>query len=136
MDNEILKKAEAELYEFLKQGINFAKEQIPPLVNEIIKYNIFKDLANIVLLLVIASLFLWLVVSAHKNVKRERAQCEREILPFYVSEGDGYSFAFGYPALAIITVSIFIQVSDLGKAYFAPRLYLLDYVSERLNNKN
>ena len=124
---EAAKKVGADIY-------NFAKAQAPELVKEIIQWGIAYNLFWVVMGIV-GGVFLYFIF------KKMLAYIKKNKDAVYDS-GDingSHAAVFGF-CVVLFVIGIFTLVSFFGhatpllKAIFAPRLYLIDYVSEVIKN--
>lgn len=118
------------LMEYVEKGAGFVAEQSPLVVQEIITWGIVENLATGIVL-AIAGFALWYSVNAftHACVKPEN---ERGYTPWSALEARGVSTIVGVLSVILFGLLALDQLRGAAKAYFAPRLYVLDVIGGML----
>ncbi len=105
-----------------KQIVDFSAEQIPLLVKEVITWGIVEHMFYATACL-ITVIFLLLAIRFFMNKFRQNIS------------GDPFGWGMGIFLLSVLScgacVGITSNVTLAAKAYFAPRLYLIDWVIEK-----
>lgn len=124
MTQEVLTKFISEMCDLLKAAKDFTLEQAPKVAIEILHYRLAMAIVYMVIALIIGTLgfFLrkWAVKAYKENGERSNADME-------------FAWIFGWLAMLVACpVMFFINLIDLLKVTLAPRLYLIEYLSELL----
>ncbi len=118
MTQEILNKFLSEMLGLLKETKDFAMEQIPQVAKEVLHYNLAVSILWTLVFGATFGMFVFFMTKIVKVVKEDG-----EYLPLL--------FFNGVPMLifALLTLE---KVTDVIKIYLAPRLYLIEYLSNLL----
>ena len=111
--NEEIKAVMVELLSYLKTAADFAAEQAPLVLQEILNWGIASNL----LWIIIGILFIALIVIG--NVKLTRKYPNDDFAPLYVISGLGGFF---------ILIGVLMSMFDVVQIIVAPRVYLIEYV--------
>lgn len=99
------------------KGIYSVQQQAPELVNQILKYGVYKNILDLIISTIFGFIFLKLAL---KSKKEENYYDSDLIKPFLV-----YWILF-----CISIISIIGDIINLIQIYIAPKLFLLEYVKE------
>jgi hypothetical protein len=117
-----------------KDVVDFAYEQAPMLVREIISYNIVINGTYVFLSFVLFALAGFLLKISRKMYKENMQEWKSQGSP-YISK-DSYEFSpimlgtFGFVLPLVAGLALFFaNIGALLKVVFAPRLFLLEYIS-------
>lgn len=108
---EILK-VFSELLNLLKQGVDLGVEQLPSLLNEILEYNLVMSTIGLTFAFILAGFVIYTII------RRE-----------YWWNGDSPRPLFPVIICIISLVSFCTNIKDVVQIIFAPRLYLIEYLS-------
>lgn len=116
--NEILKI----VLEGLKTGTTVASQQLPLLLQEIVKFGIAKGIVGIILgsLIIIIGIILFIMI---------RKECEKSR-----SSADGFDYFALISCLGTGIATIVCHTYLFCMAYFAPRFYLFTQLKQLLGN--
>ena len=118
------------LLQATEAAVDFSKEEIPVLIREIISYNIYSNILDIcfsifIVILPILLAIKWLFIWFEKFIKERFKNLD--------DEGSARIAAAALMIIPILIIagscsSILSNCSELLKLYFAPRLFLLEYL--------
>lgn len=119
MDKELLAKFLTELGSTLKDTKDFSIEQLPLIAKEIITYNLAESIMGIVLCLggVGLSVYFW------KKIQKYLSDSNDDSSPLFILPGVG---ALG------CSIGVVVNLTNVIFIYFAPRVFLLEYVAHLL----
>ena len=127
MDPELQKKLAAildYLLETSKQAVDFASDQLPLVAWEMIAY---ARAWHTVITVIAALVLLWWLTGMRKVIKG----CN-DRLPSYDKD---LPWALWALCLIPINLTLFIQLSEALKAWFAPRVYLLEWAASLIKSQ-
>lgn len=115
----------------IKQTVDFTAEQTPLVIHELLTYSIITQCVKVLWSLIIIVIAYKCLRHFWKCLKDDFAQKEAAWCEWY--QGMCCVFAFiAFTTLFITTYNITYKADKLFKLYFAPRIYLLEYVKEQI----
>ena len=123
--NDIIKQYFGELMEFVKSAKNFATEQIPLYLQELIKYEIFSSLLWGTFLVCMLGVFAYGAYWFHQKGKNDRR-----------ADPEGCAFAKWALILIIFVISWtpFYHYNKALKAYVAPRVVIVEKIQDMISD--
>lgn len=135
MNNDALNQFMTQMVELLKNTKDFAKEQIPLICQEVLRYKIFESFFSIFCELAWNSVYMLSMYLLIKKLTKEtttRAQEDAKEVwgVFTVIFGLAGGIAF-----IICVCSIFCDIETIVKLTTAPRVFLIEYFSQLVTKK-
>jgi flagellar biosynthesis protein FlhB len=137
----------SEVLNLLQDGVEFAKGEIPLLIQDFLNWGIIRESRDVFIalfLLVIFIIFLFrFKEKADKSKKLEKRfegnrniLLEGKLISDVEDDAIAYNIIYYFFLTAAICASIafVVQVLDIFKVIFAPRVYLIEEVSKLLSN--
>ena len=121
--NEQIEKHINEILEMLKSGIDFASEQAPIFIQEILTYAIYEHSIKALLFIVMSLIALYVMLGC-------KYSHEKESIYDFTEWGLG-RFIAGFTSMVFIILSVH-HVVQVVKVTIAPRLYLIETISNLL----
>lgn len=112
MKEEILKK----LLEYLQNTISFAQEQLPDIAKQIITFNIGKETTLFIAFFVLLIIGIGLIIYGIYDYKK---RTDLEGVPYFMS---------GALAIIIGSLGTIQHFIELYKLYYAPKVFLIEYI--------
>lgn len=119
VDNKIV-----EVLDYIRQGADFAKEQMP-LVNEIVISERFNSIYIAGVLLIFMSVISFIGFEIYKSYKKERKTYMPNDLPGYIL-GMGACIAI----TTCLSIGIFAETHDFIQTFIAPRVIILENIQK------
>jgi hypothetical protein len=116
-----------QIMEWIRQGVETAKEQIPQVANEIVRYGRIKETIYIIALPIAVFLLCLLTVKLFKTWKHGDEYCidSEEMIGLFGS-------LFIAAGVVILSLAFLFEIEPFLLAWFAPKLYVLNYLKEFL----
>ena len=105
------------------RAIDFASEQIPDVIHQLLVWKLAESLAYVVLGLSIILLFFWTRSRVKAYVEADDG--DKEIVLLYTVFCGGLSFSIG-------GIFMFYNLLDVIKIWFAPKIFLIEYAADLL----
>mgnify|MGYP005867074455 CR=1 FL=1 len=121
---DVIKKGLGEVLNYLQQGVDFAQEQMPLVVQEIINWEITNSAFGGVLCLVSAFVLLYFSIKKLRiELAKGRSQDEETVC----------MASIGCVIGGFFTIGVIVFISQLIKALVAPRLVIIEKLSEMVS---
>lgn len=105
------------------RAIDFASEQIPDVIHQLLVWKLAESLAYVVLGLSIILIFFWTRSRVKAYVEADDG--DKEIVLLYTVFCGGLSFSIG-------GMFMFYNLLDVIKIWFAPKIFLIEYAADLL----
>lgn len=105
------------------KAIDFASEQIPDVIHQLLIWQLAESLAYVVLGLTFILLFFWTRSRVKAYVEADDG--DKEIVLMYTVFAGGLSFSIG-------GMIMFYNLLDVLKIWFAPKIFLIEYAAHLL----
>ena len=128
MDKDILVKYIDQLIITMGKASDFLKDQIPPVIHEIIMY---KGITAIIFLLVQISLIIYFYFLMVKLMKKEKLRNDK----YDWEDSTVVGMVAGCIIILISGICFLVNIQEIAMIYFAPRLYILDYLKSFVTTK-
>jgi hypothetical protein len=131
-DSETIQSLSVEAFKLLLNNItnmkDFVIEQAPDICKQILAFGFVSNIVYITLCVLIIAMSLYVIKYITKDLNLEKSHND---------ENDGICF-FTLVLCGIIVISFGIMIKDileLLKIYYAPKLYLIDYIMNIVNSR-
>lgn len=123
--NEIIKQNLTSLIEFVKQGAKAVGDQVPKYIEELIKFEVFK---NALIVGVLVACFILMAVIAYKIWVNLSKKIEENPNNEGAHAIRGVTVVISFIVNAVLLATIVNYTIDLGKVLVAPRVYVVERI--------
>lgn len=118
---KLLQEALASLLDSVRAGASFAQQQMPLLVQEKLRYELWRSAGWAILVLAGAGLVAYLCMQLRRRARRDPNKSDREEMLIV-----GWGFGVVLPTVMVLISLDYLQ--KMLKIIVAPRVYILDWL--------